>query len=131
MGGMSPRAKQDYVREIDHDDTLMVGDGANDSLAFNEAWCTGTPAIDRGLLQSKSDFYFVGRGLSGIRQLLLVAAQRQSTSRRVIAFAIAYNLIVIAIALSGHMVPVLAAIVMPASSVIALALVAVGLRERR
>jgi Cu2+-exporting ATPase len=130
IGRMSPRDKQDFVRKVDADDTLMIGDGANDSLAFNESWCTGTPAIDRGLLQSKSDFYFVGRGLAGIRELLLVAAQRRTTARWVIAFAIAYNIAAIAVSLAGRMNPVLAAAVMPASSVIALALVAWGLRER-
>jgi Cu2+-exporting ATPase len=130
LGGMSPRGKQDFVRNVDDDDTLMIGDGANDSLAFNESWCSGTPAIDRGLLQSKSDFYFVGRGLAGIRELLLVAAQRRATTSRVVGFAIAYNIAAITIAMAGHMNPVLAAILMPASSVVALALVALGLRER-
>jgi len=131
VGGMSPRAKQDFVRALDADDTLMIGDGANDSLAFNESWCTGTPAIDRGLLQSKSDFYFVGRGLAGIRELLLVAAQRRVTARCVIGFAIAYNVAAITVSMAGRMNPVLAAVLMPASSVVALALAAAGLRERR
>jgi Cu2+-exporting ATPase len=108
----------------------MIGDGANDSLAFNASWCTGTPAIDRGLLQSKSDFYFVGRGLSGIRDLLLVAAQRRAAARLVIGFAIAYNVGAITLSLAGLMNPVLAAVLMPSSSVVALALVAFGLRER-
>jgi Cu2+-exporting ATPase len=130
IGGMSPRGKQDFVRNLDLDDTLMIGDGANDSLAFNESWCTGTPAIDRGLLQSKSDFYFVGRSLAGIRELLIVATQRRATTRRVIGFAIAYNIAAITISLSGHMNPVLAAILMPASSVVALGLIALGLHER-
>jgi Cu2+-exporting ATPase len=131
LGGMSPRGKQEYVQAVDGDDTLMIGDGANDSLAFNEAWCTGTPAIDRTLLQAKSDFYFVGRGLSGIRELLLVAAQRRATARAVVGFAILYNVAVIAISLAGRMDPVLAAVLMPASSVTALGLAAVGLRARR
>jgi len=130
LGGMSPRDKQDFVRKVDANDTLMIGDGANDSLAFNESWCSGTPAIDRGLLQSKSDFYFVGRGLKGIRDLLLVAAQRRATARRVICFAIVYNAAVITVSLAGHMNPVLAALLMPASSVVAMAIVALGLREK-
>ena len=131
IGGMSPRAKQDFVRQLDENDTLMIGDGANDSLAFNESWCTGTPAIDRGLLQSKSDFYFVGRGLGGIRHLLLVAEQRRKTARCVIGFAIAYNIAAITLCMAGRMNPVLAAVLMPASSVAALALVAMGLKEPR
>ena len=130
-GGMSPRGKEDFVREADANDTLMIGDGANDSLAFNESWCTGTPAIDRGLLQSKADFYFVGRGLGGIRELLVVAGQRRATARMVIGFAIIYNVAAISVCMAGWMNPVLAAVVMPASSVVAMGLVAFGLRQRR
>jgi len=130
-GRMSPRGKEDFVREADANDTLMIGDGANDSLAFNESWCTGTPAIDRGLLQSKADFYFVGRGLGGIRELLVVAGQRRATARMVIGFAIIYNVAAISVCMAGWMNPVLAAVVMPASSVVAMGLVAFGLRQRR
>ena len=130
-GRMSPRGKEDFVREADANDTLMIGDGANDSLAFNESWCTGTPAIDRGLLQSKADFYFVGRGLGGIRELLVVAGQRRATARMVIGFAIIYYVAAISVCMAGWMNPVLAAVVMPASSVVAMGLVAFGLRQRR
>jgi len=129
LGAMSPRDKQDFVRRVDKNDTLMIGDGANDSLAFNESWCTGTPSIDRGLLQSKFDFYFVGRGLAGIRELLLVAGRRRATARAVIGFAIIYNVGAIAISLAGRMNPVMAAVLMPASSVVALLMVTMGLRE--
>jgi Cu2+-exporting ATPase len=70
------------------------------------------------------------RGLAGIRELLLVAAPRRATARIVIGFAIAYNLVAVTVSMAGRMNPVLAAVLMPASSVVALALVAMGLRER-
>jgi Cu2+-exporting ATPase len=108
---------------VDQRDTLMIGDGANDSLAFNESFCTGTPAVDRGLLEHKADFYFLGRGLGGLRQMLEVARQRQRAGQRVVAFSILYNILAVALCLHGSMNPLVAAIIMPISSLISLALV--------
>lgn len=125
-GAMSPEDKARVVETLDSDDTLMIGDGANDSLAFNVSYCTGTPAIDRGILEQKADFYFLGRGLNGVRELLGAAAVRRSTVRRVIGFAVLYNLAVVAISLAGKMNPLAAAVLMPLSSLASLAIVYSG-----
>lgn len=122
-GAMTPQEKAAWIRENDRHDTLMIGDGANDSLAFNESFCTGTPAVDRGLLEHKADFYFLGRGLSGVRQLFAVARQRQKAVRRVVAASIIYNVFAVALCLAGVMNPVVAAVLMPISSVVTMALV--------
>ncbi len=126
LGELSPDEKATRVREIDAHDTLYLGDGANDSLAFDAAWVSGTPAIDRGLLERKAGFYFLGRGLSGVRELLATAALRRRTARGVVAFAIAYNVVAVVLCLAGIMSPLLAAILMPASSLISLAIVFTG-----
>lgn len=126
---MSPQQKADWVRRIDRHDTLLIGDGANDSLAFNMAYCTGTPAIDRGLLEHKADFYFLGRDLAGIRRLLETAVERSRTVRSVLAFALAYNFVAIGISVAGAMSPVIAAVLMPISSLISLGIV--SFRRRR
>lgn len=130
IGELSPDEKAERVRELDSHDTLYLGDGANDSLAFDAAWCTGTPAIDRGLLEQKADFYFLGRGLFGLRALLQMGETRRHTARSVVAFAIAYNAFAIALCLAGVMNPLLAAILMPASSIVSLAIVFFGMRRR-
>ncbi|EDY19082.1 Haloacid dehalogenase domain protein hydrolase [Chthoniobacter flavus Ellin428] len=120
---MSPEQKAEWVRKIDHRNTLLIGDGANDSLAFNVAYCTGTPAIDRGLLEHKADFYFLGRDLAGIRRLLETAAARNLTVRAVLAFALLYNGVAVGISIAGAMSPVVAAVLMPVSSLISLGIV--------
>ncbi len=127
---MSPEEKAEWVARFDAHDTLYLGDGANDSLAFDIAWCSGTPAIDRGLLEQKADFYFLGRGLGGVRVLLQTAALRRRTVRAVVVFAIAYNVVAIAIAIAGKMNPLLAAVLMPASSLVSLAIVILGFARR-
>ncbi|MDR3401098.1 MAG: heavy metal translocating P-type ATPase metal-binding domain-containing protein [Chthoniobacter sp.] len=123
---MSPQQKADWVCQIDARDTLLIGDGANDSLAFDAADCTGTPAIDRGLLERKADFYFLGRGLVGVRRLFETAVCRRRTVRRVITFAVVYNAAAIGLSLAGAMSPVFAAVLMPLSSLVSLAIVFAG-----
>lgn len=119
-GRLTPAEKARWLQEMNREDTLMIGDGANDSLAFNESYCTGTPAIDRGLLEQKSDFYFLGRGLEAIRRILEAAVHRRNGIRSILTFTIAYNVFAVAAALAGWMSPVAAAVAMPLSSLVSL-----------
>jgi Cu2+-exporting ATPase len=129
VAGMTPDAKAAWVRARDAGDTLMIGDGANDSLAFDAATCRGTPAVERGMLEHRADFYFLGRGLAGIRRLFDVSTQRQRAIRHVLGFAIVYNVAVVGIALAGAMNPLLAAALMPASALASLGIALVGMRR--
>ncbi len=127
-GGLDPEQKAARVRELDHADTLYLGDGANDSLAFDAAHVTGTPVVDRSLLEAKADFYTLGSGLAFLPELFRIADLRARGVRHAFAFALAYNSVAVAICLHGHMNPLLAAILMPLSSIISVVLVTVGKR---
>lgn len=127
FSGMTPQEKAQWFEKNNDSDTLMLGDGANDSLAFNQSYCSGTPAIDRGFLQKKSDFYWLGGSLNGIRSLFEVARSRQRTIHAVIGFALLYNLVAVGISISGGMSPVLAAILMPSSSIVTLLIAVRGI----
>ena len=52
-----------------------------------------------------------------------------SDLRAVVTFAILYNVVAIALSLAGMMNPLLAAVLMPASSLVSLAIVVIGLRR--
>jgi P-type Cu2+ transporter len=131
FAALQPAEKERIVRELDRRDTLYLGDGANDSLAFNAAWTTGTPVVDRSLLEAKSDFYFMGQSLSFLPSLLQLAKRRQRVVRWAFAFALCYNTTAIFVSLQGQMSPLLAAILMPLSSVTSLGIVTLGLRDWR
>jgi Cu2+-exporting ATPase len=124
LGGLSPEEKEAEVRKLDHHDTLYLGDGANDSLAFDAAFVTGTPVVDRSLLESKADFYTLGAGLEFLPTLFETAASRMTATRAAFAFALIYNLTTVAWSFSGKMSPLLAAILMPLSSIVSIAIVA-------
>lgn len=131
FGGLTPGQKAERVKSLDRKNTLYLGDGANDSLAFDAAFVTGTPVVDRSLLESKADFYALGSGLAYLPEAFAAADARANGVRAAFAFALVYNLVVVALAASGKMSPLLAAILMPLSSIVAIALVAAAGRRIR
>ena len=129
IGELDPNGKAARVAALDHRDTLFLGDGANDSLAFDAAFVTGTPVVDRSLLESKADFYTLGSGLDFLPHLFEAADARARGVRLAFAFALLYNLAAVSICLTGRMDPRLAAILMPLSSIVSVLLVTMGTRR--
>lgn len=129
MAETTPQRKADCVGLLDKCDTLMLGDGANDSLAFDAAFVRGTPVIHRGVLEGKADFYYLGHGLAGVRRLFEVNETRRRTQAWLLVFSIAYNTLAVGLAAIGHMNPLIAAILMPVSSLLTLAIVVGGMRR--
>lgn len=127
--GLNPEQKAELVRSIDPDHSLFLGDGANDSLAFDAAGMTGAVA-GRGLLESKADFYFLSSGLHFLPVMFTLARQHARTLRRIFTFSLTYNLLAVSVCLAGHMNPLLAAILMPLSSIVSLALAALSIPTR-
>ncbi len=128
LGELTPEAKAAWLGENAKNDALMLGDGANDSLAFDQALCRGTPVVHRGILESKSDFYYLGRGIGGIRALLEVDGIRRRAQLRILLFSIAYNLLAVGLAVGGQVNPLVAAILMPVNSLLTLAIVSGSMR---
>lgn len=128
VAGATPMQKAAWVQAMDRRDTLMLGDGANDSLAFDAALVRGTPVIHRGVLEGKADFYYLGQNLSAIRLLFEADEQRRRIQRRLLFFSVAYNLIAVGLAAAGRMNPLIAAILMPLSSLATLGIVMGGVR---
>lgn len=124
----SPHDKAGWIERYGAEAAMMLGDGANDSLAFDQSLCRGTPVIHRGLLAQKADFYYLGRGIGGIRSLFEVNDARRRTRRWLLVFSISYNLLAVGLAVSDHMNPLVAAVLMPLSSLLSLAIVAQGMR---
>jgi Cu2+-exporting ATPase len=129
VAGRGPREKARWLEKNEGASTLMLGDGANDSLAFDSALCRGTPVVHRGLLEGKADFYYLGRGIGGIRSLFEIGAMRRRTHTMILVFSVAYNLAAVSLAAAGRMSPLIAAILMPANSLATLALVSAGMRK--
>lgn len=122
LAELSPEDKAAWLATNAPTDALMIGDGANDSLAFEQAVCRGTPVVDRSALEHKADFYFLGQSLQGIRTLLQAATRRKQWVTAIFIFSISYNAIAVSYCLAGLVNPIVAAIVMPLSSLISIAM---------
>lgn len=121
LGGLRPEDKAAVVQRLGapgSPDTLMIGDGINDALAFDAALCSGTPATERPALPARADFYFLGRGLGPIAESLATARFLRRVIVRNLLLSGAYNVAVVALALAGMMTPLRCALLMPVSSLL-------------
>lgn len=115
---LGPAEKAGQILANDPAATLYVGDGGNDGPAFDVAGVTGSPATGIRAIEGRSDFVFTGRGFHAIPHLLRAASRRTRFVHGLFALAVAYNLGAIALCFAGLMSPLLAAILMPLSSLV-------------
>tara|TARA_R110002096_G_scaffold22070_8_gene71249 strand:- start:1923 stop:4310 length:2388 start_codon:yes stop_codon:yes gene_type:complete len=121
---MTPQAKADFIGDQAADSTLFVGDGGNDGLALDAAAASGSPATGIRAVESRADFVFTGRGFHAISRLFESAARRRKIVIAVFTTAILYNIFAIGLCLAGMMNPLLAAVLMPLSSIVTTAIAA-------
>ncbi|MCX6854948.1 MAG: heavy metal translocating P-type ATPase metal-binding domain-containing protein [Verrucomicrobia bacterium] len=131
QAGLTPEQKAAWVAEHNQDDTLYIGDGANDSLAFDAALCAGSPVTGRSFLEQKADFFFLGHSLRFVSGLMDVARLHRRATRSVFAFSVTYNIVTVIAGLMGHLSPLAAAILMPLSSVATLSIVALTFAAKK
>jgi Cu2+-exporting ATPase len=130
-GGMQPVDKAAYVRALDRDDTMMLGDGINDAPAFGAAFVAGTPALDRPVLPARADFCYAAGRPAAAREVIAASRRFHAVVTTNLALGLAYNASVVTLSLLGAMSPVLCAILMPLSSLALIAHTSVRLRGNR
>lgn len=114
-GGFGPHDKAAFVAA--HPRALMVGDGLNDSLAAQSAFCSGTPAVDRPFMPARTDFYFTTAGIGPVALALRAAKTLRRVTQRNLRIAVAYNVLSVGLAWAGLLSPLVCAVVMPVSSI--------------
>jgi len=117
IGGAMPEEKLRVVRQAGRDGTVvMVGDGVNDAPAMAAASVgVGVHGGAEACL-STADVYLARPGLEPLVTLMQGAARTVRVIRRNIAFSLAYNVIGATLAVTGVITPLIAAVLMPASS---------------
>jgi Cu2+-exporting ATPase len=117
VSGATPEAKLAIVeRAARQGRVVMVGDGVNDAAAIAAA-SVGI-GVHGGAEASLSvaDVYLTRPGLAAVVELAAGSTRTMRAIRRGIGFSLAYNLAGVALAVSGTINPLVAAIMMPASS---------------
>jgi Cu2+-exporting ATPase len=116
-GGASPEEKLRRVEEArTHATVLMVGDGVNDAAAIAAA--TVGVGVHGGAEASMSaaDVYLSRPGLGPLVELVEGAHRTMLVIRNNIIFSIAYNILGATLAVLGILDPLIAAVLMPMSS---------------
>lgn len=119
-GGVSPEDKRDFVQELRAREPeaviVMVGDGVNDAIALQEA-DVGI-AVHGGSQAAlvAADIFVTREGIEALEELLVGTAQVMRTVRRNLLGSAIYNAVGITAAALGLVVPLVAAIAMPFSS---------------
>lgn len=117
QGGATPEQKLAVIEQADDGRIVMVGDGVNDAAAMARATVgVGVKGGAEACL-AVADVYLSRPGLRPLAELMERSRLVLRTVRRNIAFALFYNAIGVTLAMLGVLDPLVAAVLMPVSSV--------------
>jgi P-type Cu2+ transporter len=100
---------------------LMVGDGLNDSPSLAAASVSASPATAADISQTVADVVFQGSRLGPVATVIVTARRARAAMRQNIALSIAYNVLMVPLAVAGFVTPWLAAAAMSSSSLLVMA----------
>lgn len=126
---LTPEGKAEALRAAPR--SVMVGDGANDGIAFQAA---SVGIAVRGAVElslKNADIALTSVGLTALPAAIQIARRTRRIVRANFAISLAYNLIAGSLAILGFMSPLLAAILMPLSALSVFVFTQLCQREER
>lgn len=115
LGNQKPQDKLDFIET--HDQTIMVGDGANDAMALSHSWVGVAVHGSVDISLRASSVFMSQPNIANITKLILVCKETIKVIKRNLLFSLFYNIIGVILALNGLITPFTAAIIMPLSSI--------------
>ncbi|WP_282109546.1 heavy metal translocating P-type ATPase [Shewanella algicola] len=117
--GLSPQGKLSLVNQLQQTKNVaMFGDGINDAPVLAGANLSVAMGSGSAIAKNSADLILLGDHLSRFNDAINVAKQAQRIIHQNLLWAFAYNVIILPLAVTGHVAPYLAAIGMSVSSLI-------------
>lgn len=126
---LGPEEKSALIRKTSH--SMMVGDGANDAIALSSAdvGVAVMGAMDISL--RAADVYLTTPGLVPVEKLIVLSKETMKVIRRNLILSLLYNSVSVVCAFAGIINPLIAAIIMPVSSLTILFSTLAGTKQSR
>lgn len=115
----SPQEKLHFIKDLQHEGkkVLMVGDGLNDAGALRQSDVGIAITEDSGIFTPASDGILYSSNMNALDKFLDLAKSSVRIVKAGFAISFFYNAIALGFAVSGHLTPLVAAVLMPISSI--------------
>lgn len=120
IGSMAPEGKHDHIHRMQAGGAVvaMVGDGVNDAPVLAQAHVSVAMGGGTDLARSQADVVLLSDDLRQLAGGVILARRTLAIIRQNLAWAFAYNLLAIPLAMAGLITPWMAGIGMSASSLL-------------